>query len=456
MTKPESSPKLPPGKGPFDRLNHWEAWGIVAMVIAAIGLGVATEIHSAFLIRRQTDVDTYFRAAWAIRAGVNPYHVVDTNGWHYNYPPLLAILLYPFGDAPPGRFPTDFIPYAVSVGLWYVISLIFTWISVDWLARALEHTSTDLAVRNQPKYCRRWWALRIVPLLVVLPALGRALARGQVNPLLMVCLSGAGAMLAYRRELWGGVCAGFAAALKLFPIFLVVYAVRRGGLKWLIGMAMAMVIGMGLIPLAVMGPSRTMTAYRTLNRVIVEPALGLNHNASRDRELFDVNDTDSNSFEAVIDHTIHFGHLTPAPDEAVKITHWSLSAVLVALTIFVGWRMKTDDAIARNVFLGTLIAIMLPIIPICHPHYFCMVLPLPMALLASQWEHDHKLPIGWGLGWVLILFAVSHILTVLPRPFAYLRDLGLVMYADVILWAAGMLWMWRFRSSEPSGQQSVG
>ncbi len=452
MMKSESSPTLLPGKGPFDRLNRWEAWGIVALVIAAIGLGVATEIHSAFLIRRQTDVDTYFRAAWAVRAGVNPYTVVDTNGWHYNYPPLLAILLYPFGDAPAGRLPANFIAYAVSVGIWYVISLIFTWIAVDWLARALERTSTDTAVRSQSKYCRRWWALRIIPLLVVLPALGRALARGQVNPLLMVCFSGAGAMLAYRKELWAGMCAGFAAAIKLFPIFLVVYAVRRGGIQWLIGMAMAIVIGMGLIPLAVMGPSRTITAYRSLNRVIVEPALGLNHNTSRDRELFDVNDTDSNSFEAVIDHTIHFGHLTPAPSRAVKIAHWSLSAVLVALTIFVGWRMKADDPIARNVFLGTLIAIMLPIIPICHPHYFCMVLPLPMALLAAKWEHDHKLSIGWGLGWVLILFAAAHILTVLPKPFEYLRDLGLVMYADVILWAVGILWMWRYAGASAAAK----
>ncbi len=88
------------GTGAFGKINGWEVAGIVALLVAVIGLGVATEIHSAFLQRRQTDLDTYLRAAWAVRTGGNMYGITDTNGWHYNYPPLLAILLVPLADAP--------------------------------------------------------------------------------------------------------------------------------------------------------------------------------------------------------------------------------------------------------------------------------------------------------------------------------------------------------------------
>ena len=34
------------------------------------------------------------------QGGVDLYHVYDDNGWHYNYPPLFAILLAPLADPP--------------------------------------------------------------------------------------------------------------------------------------------------------------------------------------------------------------------------------------------------------------------------------------------------------------------------------------------------------------------
>ena len=46
------------GTGAFGKINGWEVAGIVALLVAVIGLGVATEIHSAFLKRRQTELET--------------------------------------------------------------------------------------------------------------------------------------------------------------------------------------------------------------------------------------------------------------------------------------------------------------------------------------------------------------------------------------------------------------
>ena len=439
-----------PATGAFGPLNRLERIGLVTLLVGVIVFGVVTEIRSGgFLKRRMTDVDTYFRAAWAVRVHRNPYNVTDTNGWHYNYPPLLAILLVPLADAPAGWSRTGLLPYPVSVALWFVLSVGFVWVGACWLARALEQVSEDPLVRTQPRYCRRWWALRILPILICLPALGRALARGQVNALLGMLFCGAGAMLAYRRQIWSGFCIGLAAALKVFPGFLFLYALWRFRWRMILGGGLALVIGLAAIPLLTMGPHSTSAAYRRFSQVIIEPALGLNHNTSRNRELFDINQTDSTSFLAMIDHTLHFDRPAPAPNRSEKIASWLISFVLVGLTLGVERRRRKHDPIFRNLFFGVLIVIMLPMIPICHPHYFCMVLPLVTTLLAARWERDRKLPIGWPLGLVFAFFALSHILTVLP-PFHILRGLGLVTYGGLALWGAGLVMMWKWLPTPPT------
>ena len=442
------------GPGPFDPLGKIERFGLIALLIGVLAFGCVTEVRSAFLKRRMTDVDTYFRAAWAVRVHKDLYNVTDTNGWHYNYPPLLATLLYPLADAPAKFTRAGLLPYSVSVAIWFLISVGCIGWGIHVLAAALEKTSTDPAVRNMPRFCRRWWALRIIPLLVCLPAIGRAVVRGQVDSELLMLFCFAGAALATRKRFWAGFANGIAAALKIFPGFLLLDGLSRLLWKYLVGMAVALVVGLFVIPGIIMGPRHMVAGYRRFTQVMLEPALGLNNNTSRDKELFDINKTDSNSFEAMIDHTVYFDRSAPAPASWMKIAHFGISAILVAITLLIERLSRKDDPIYRNIFLGVLITIMMPIIPICHPHYYCMVLPLIMALLAARWERDHHLPLGGPLGWVLIFFTISHILTVLP-PFHILRGLGLVTYSALTLWAAGLVVMWRWKTPQGMTPASV-
>ncbi len=432
--------------GPFDPLTKIERLGLIALLIGVLAFGCVTEVRSAFLSRRMTDVDTYFRAAWAVRVHKDPYNVTDTNGWHYNYPPLLATLLYPLADAPAKFGRAGLLPYPVSVAVWFLISIACIWWGSHALAQALEKTCTDPAVRNMPRFCRRWWALRIIPILICLPAIGRAVVRGQVNSVLLMLFCFAGAALATRKRFWAGCATGLAAALKVFPGFLILYGISRLRGTYLLGMAAALVAGLLVVPGIIMGPHHMVAGYRRFAQVVLEPAFGLNHNASRDKELLDINKTDSTSFEAMIDHTLYIGRHAPAPAKWMKLAHWGISAVLVAITLLVEFMRRKDDPIFRNLFLGVLITIMMPIIPICHPHYFCMVLPLITALLAARWEQDRMLPLGGALGWVLIFFAASHIMTVLPPPFYILRGLGLVTYSALALWAVGLFTMWHWET----------
>src|SRR5260370_24585629 len=107
-----------------DRLHRWERWAVVLLIVALVGFGVLVEVRSAFLERRMGDLGCYLRAAWALRTEQNPYDVVEDNLWHYNYPPLYAVLMMPLADPPQGADSAGYVPYAVSVGICYALNVL--------------------------------------------------------------------------------------------------------------------------------------------------------------------------------------------------------------------------------------------------------------------------------------------------------------------------------------------
>src|SRR5438270_6057476 len=197
--------------------SRWE-WGLVVLFFAAWAVfGLVVEKRGAFMHRRMGDVGCYFRAGYAVRRGGDHlYNYVCDNGWHYDYPPLFGILMTPLADPPardvslagagalgllgtpggagpllaasalaanptplePDVPPTvPYVPFAVSVALFYLFSLLCLALAVHALATALERSSRWPVVRDGPAGTRRWWALRIWPVLVCLPPIGHTLVR---------------------------------------------------------------------------------------------------------------------------------------------------------------------------------------------------------------------------------------------------------------------------------------
>jgi hypothetical protein len=125
--------------GTLDRLTCRDRVGLLLFLTLIVAFGVLVEYRSAFLRRRMGDLGCYLRAAWAVRTGHDLYEVMDDNLWHYNYPPLYAILLTPLADPPRGMDTTGYPPYAVSVAVVYILNLIFLALAVHGLASALEY-----------------------------------------------------------------------------------------------------------------------------------------------------------------------------------------------------------------------------------------------------------------------------------------------------------------------------
>src|SRR5262245_32930332 len=121
-------------------LGRAQRWGLLLLAAFFVVFGVLVEVRSAFMQRHMTDLQVYLRAAWAVRAGQDFYAVTDDNFWHYHYPPLLAILLTPLADAPPGAERSWQVPFPVTVAVWYLLGLACLVFAVHTLAAAVEQT----------------------------------------------------------------------------------------------------------------------------------------------------------------------------------------------------------------------------------------------------------------------------------------------------------------------------
>jgi hypothetical protein len=454
----------------FEPLRRWEKLCAVVFFAAVIAFGGFVEYRSAFLSRRMGDLGCYLRAAWAVRAGVDMYGLTEDNGWHYNYPPLYAILLTPLAD-PPNRDASEvtatsaciatspiggplpavavlpagqvFVipdvgyktPYAVSVGVIYVVNVLCLLLAVHLLARGLEQTATDPVVRTAPKACRRWWLLRLLPVLACLPPIGHTLMRGQANFILLLCICGLIAGLLQQRRLTAGAYLAGAICLKIFPAYLLLVPLWRRDLRCVAGCAGGLFVGLILIPVLVLGPQRTVSEYCQLAVVLVEPALGVGEDKTRAEELINVTATDSQSFRSIIHNTIYLDRTTRPPQASplVQKTHWVLGAAFTLATLAVAGFRRALTGPALVLFVGSLTLVMILMSPVCHTHYFALSLPLVMGLIAWDWQRTGEAGLSYRIVGLIAMQIVGNTLPLLP-PTEVLKDVGLATYTALALW----------------------
>ncbi len=237
---------------------------LAVLAIAFLLWGCVVELRSALQEPRKGDLTVYLRAAWAVRASVPLGDITDHHGWHYNYPPLFAILLTPLADPPAGQPVGPAVPYPVSVAIWYLISLGCLWGGVSTLAAALGPTWDAGVGRSPPTGSRVWWAARVAPIVLCMAPIGHSLMRGQVDSLLFLLLAGGAAATLKRRRFEAGIWIACAVCLKLIPAFLLLLPVWRRDIRGLVGATTGLVIGLLVIPMSVMGPDRTLENYRSL------------------------------------------------------------------------------------------------------------------------------------------------------------------------------------------------
>ena len=419
----------------------------IALILLAgllLAFGVLVLWRSALLTRRMGDLDCFLRPAWAALTGVGLYDLTTENNWHYSYPPLYAILMVPLADPPLDHDRTGYVPYPVSVLVIYLLNMACLFVAVHVLASALERQSLDPAVRSQPRFCRRWWALRVWPALICLVPILHSAMRGQVNLQILALLSVWIACSLGRWRMCGGVSLAGAACIKVIPIYLLVYPLWGRDARTLAGCAAGLFAGVVLVPVAFFGPTRAIDEYRRYGEVFLGPVLNLSANDSRQHELLGVDATDSMG----VKHALH-SWINRDPFHRPKEYHPAVTAAYgvlgVLMTLAVLWpaRPGADSKPAPDGLVpGLLLLLMVFFSPTSHLHYFMFSIPLIMSLLLRHWQYRPTLRIGWPLGLTLLWFAVATGLPEVPDMWQ-LRDLRMPLLGALPLWAFGVTELWR-------------
>lgn len=416
--------------------KRWERRGLWLLLFLIPAFGVVVEHRSAFLHRRMGDLGVYLRGAWAARQGGEQLYTISCDGgWHYVYPPLLAILLAPLADPPPGASqPPWSLPYKVSVGVWYLFSVLCLCAALHALASALERNSAEPPCVGS----RRWWALRLWPLLACLAPIGGALVRGQVTPLLLALLCACVAADLRGRKLTAGLWLAAAICLKIIPAFLLLVPVWRRDGRCLAGCALGLVMGLGVIPLAALGPTHTVGCYRDLGVRLLGPALGVGDDKHLARELIQVTGTDSQSFQSAVHNTVHLKRATRPPDASPRVrrTHWLLGSLMTLLTLLAFRRHPGVDGAHTAMLVGALTINMILVSPVCHLHYFALSPLLLMGVMAA--EGSRTACPSRRLQTLMAVNLLANLLPMIPG-MEVLRDLCLAMYAAVLLWGYACL-----------------
>ena len=422
--------------------------GLCLLLFLFIAFGGIVELRSAFQHTRKTDLGVYLRAAWAVRTGNDPYTITDDRGWHYAYPPLFAILMVPLADPPHDESRAGYVPYEVSVGLWYALTLAIGLAGIHILAKALEESPADPPVRAQTLFSRRWWALRTLPVLILLPAIGASQGRGQVGFLIAFLFCCAAASLLRGRRFRAGMWLSMAICIKMIPAFLLLLPAWRRDWRMLSGSFIGLLFGLIVIPFTVMGPHKALDANRAFYREVILAGVSSNAQSTRGGELTGITSTDNSSPRAVIHNIIYPARATRPKDTDpwVRAVHWMVGFVLTALTLYAAgwkssglWRSGSIEAAPREIlFLGILVLIMLILSPIFHSHYVSMIVPLVTVLLSILWEKNQTIPSGWK-ALFLVLFASQVIAAFDSGIFLLLRYFGAVLLSILLLWAASVL-----------------
>jgi alpha-1,2-mannosyltransferase len=426
--------------GSPDQLNAWQKLGLYLLIPLILGFGVVVEIRGAFLQHRWTDLTVFLRAAWAVQYGEDLYQAADAKGLHYHYPPLLAIVLLPFADSADGA---GAVPFAVSVGLWYVLSVVCMALGIHALARALEHECPVLRQRSRPGNAV-WWGLRVWPVLACLPLIGFALSLGQVNTIWLALVCCMAAALVRGRSGQAGLWLAGAICLKVLPVFLLIYPLWRRDFRCLASCAAGLGLGLLVVPSLVLGPERTVAYGQEWSEVVLLPAFGFGSDRSRDEELLHVTATQNQGLLTVFHNTMYINQ-DPRPAQvapAVRLAATSIGGLLTALTLLAaGWR-RNGPRRNEALFIGGLSVIMLLLAPTGHPHYLILLVPLMMGLLAHQWGQGPTAQPDRTLRWLLgVNFSVSALPLLLES--SLLFHLGFPMYAAILFWLGGMLMLQR-------------
>jgi hypothetical protein len=452
--------------------NGWERVWLTAGLFALIVFGANVEQRTALRRTPMTDLGVFACGAVAVCGGENLYTITDWHGWHYQYPPALAIMFTPLAlpipISPPmlaaGVARTESnTPWGYDiashrrffglhaenarffgiVAVWYLFSVALIFLSAHALACALEKRSLTDPPPVERRARRRWWWMRMLPLLACAGSLATDLSRGQVDVLMLAAIALGLYFAVAGRDVRAGFWLSLPATIKIFPVLLIVYPVWRQRWKMISGVVAGIVLALVVLPAIVLGPARAANLSRVWIDVLAKPALGQGTDTTRGRELTDMAGTDNQSLLAFI-HNWRYHQLPreKRPSHAPAVERYAAYAIgallLLGVTLAMGAR-RPDWPRDLLIILGLLIGVALIVNPVSHNYYFLLLLPLVAGLLDRGLEDPSCHASDLKTLLVIAVFMLTDMLARLPVIGPWSRDFGMPLLSLGAMMVAGAI-----------------
>jgi hypothetical protein len=266
-----------------------------------------------------------------------------------------------------------------------------------------------------------------------------------VTALLIAALAGWMRGQSFRAGWWLAI----AISIKVIPAYLLIYPLWKRDRRALGGCALGCFSGLVLLPVVTFGPAQTVTHYQTYAKVFLGPMMGHGDDDTRQVEIVGANATDSIGVKNALHNWMY--PTLPRPDDmhiAAKIAYLLLG---LGMTFVVLWpRADTPLSIARQ--FAALIVLMTIFSPVSHSHYLAFCWPIVMILLASAWQEEAIVKVGWPVATVFTSFVATQIIAQMPG-MEILKDRCLAMFATLPFWAIPVRQLWR-REPAPAVQAS--
>lgn len=207
--------------------------GILLILGLALGVGISTFYRGAVSPKQRTDLTVYLKAGERVVEGraSTMYEAVSKRGWHYVYPPILAILL-----APVSKW-----PLSATVGLAYLLSLACL-------------AGTTILSRHFPQRARSApWQIALA-MFFCLPMTINTLTRGQFGIIMLFFMAVIFYTYTKQKKILAGLFLAFAVAIKISPLaFLVFFFLMKREWKILASAAVGFFLFFFLLPSLAIG-----------------------------------------------------------------------------------------------------------------------------------------------------------------------------------------------------------
>ena len=213
------------------RVGAWLLAAVAVLYLLLIGIELVRQACEWPTLHRDRDFPSYYLAAQRLLRGQDTYSGLQEDARHLG---IAGYFIDSAVNPPTFTVATLFlalVPYAAAWGLWQVLSLAALVVSMALLIREARE-----------KFSGPAW-LRLVCAALLFPPLGFHLLYAHTELFLLLALTAAWVLLRRGKEIPAGILLGLAAAIRIYPLFLLLHLLQRrswkalgaavaGGLSW--------------------------------------------------------------------------------------------------------------------------------------------------------------------------------------------------------------------------------